>query len=66
MKISKAEEIINNMYQNKMCSMEEKTNKGLIIHLGTKIDFSKEEEASIILLRELQIVRKKANKYDVL
>ncbi len=66
MKINEAEKIIDSMYQNKMCSMEEKTNEGVTIHLGTKVDFTKEEEASVILLRELQILRGKANKYDSL
>lgn len=66
MKIDEAEEIIDRMYQNKMCSIEERTNEGLVIHLGTKIDFTKEEEASVIILRELQILRNKANKYDAL
>ena len=62
----KLKKIIDSMYQNKMCSMEEKTNEGVTIHLGTKVDFTKEEEASVILLRELQILRGKANKYDSL
>ncbi len=59
MKVDKAEEIINNMYQKRMSQMEEETNEGLIIHLGTKVEFTKEEEASVILLRELQNLRRK-------
>lgn len=64
MKIDEAEEIIDNMYQNKMYSRDEKTEQGTIIHLGIEVNFTKEEEASVILLREIQILRKKANKYD--
>ena len=59
MKVDKAEEIIDNMYQKRMSQMEEETNEGLIIHLGTKVEFTKEEEASVILLRELQNLRRK-------
>ncbi len=59
MKIDRAEEIINNIYQERMGQMEEETNEGLIIHLGTKIKLTKEEEASVIILRELQILRRK-------
>lgn len=66
MKINEAEEIIDNMYQNKMKSREENTKEGVTIHLGTEVDFTKEEEASVMLLRELQILRNKANKYDSL
>lgn len=59
MKIDKAEEIIDNMYKKRMSQMEEKTNEGLIIHLETKVEFTQEEEASVIILRELQILRRK-------
>lgn len=64
MKIDKAEEIIDNMYQKRMRQMEEKTNEGLIIHLGTKVEFTKEEEASVILLRELQKLKRELEKKD--
>ena len=59
MNIERAEEIIDTMYQNKMSQMEEKTTNGLLIHTGTKVEFTEEEKASVTLLRELQILKRK-------
>lgn len=57
-------EIIDNMYQKRMSQIEETTNEGLIIHLGTKVEFTKEEEASVILLRQLQKSKREIEKKD--
>ena len=53
MKLERAIEIINNMYQSKMSEREEKTENGVIIHIGQDINFTKLEEASVRMLREV-------------
>lgn len=46
------ENIIDNMYQEKMNNRIEKNGEMTFIHIGEKVEFTKLEEASVIILRE--------------
>lgn len=59
MTIEKAEEILDNMYQEKMKSNEVKYENGAMIDLSKKIEFTELEEASVRVLREELILKKK-------
>lgn len=64
MDIEKAENIIDKMYQNKMNIREKQTKEGIEVDLSKNVTFTELEEASIILLRNYLILKRKNEEKD--
>lgn len=64
MDIEKAENIIDKMYQDKMSKREKQTKEGLEINLSKNVTFTELEEASVILLRNNLILKRKNEEKD--
>ncbi len=62
MKVKEAEEIIGNMYQEKMNSRIEIKESETVIHAVKKVTFTEVEEASVILLREELALKRELEK----
>ena len=64
MDIKKAEDIIDKMYQDKMSIREKQTKEGVELDLSKNVTFTELEEASIILLRNYLILKRKNEEKD--
>lgn len=64
MDIKKAEDIIDKMYQDKMSIRERQTEEGLEIEIPKNVTFTELEEASVILLRNNLILKRKNEEKD--